>query len=71
MPVRIAFAVNQNAHIEARHFGEAINYLQNVIHLDNKDQKAIALLEQFLKIAEYQNRDKFGSTNLDMDPWLE
>ncbi|MBN1144211.1 MAG: hypothetical protein JXA72_07300 [Bacteroidales bacterium] len=27
MPVRIAFAVNQNAHIEARHFGDADKYI--------------------------------------------
>lgn len=27
MPVRIAFAVNHNAHIEARHFGDADKYL--------------------------------------------
>ena len=57
--------------ISEQKFGEAINYLQNVVNLDNKNQEAIALLEQIQKIVEYQNRDLFGSTNLDMDPWLE
>ncbi|MBN2812993.1 MAG: hypothetical protein JXQ80_02890 [Bacteroidales bacterium] len=57
--------------ISEQKFGEAINCLQNVVNLDNKNQEAIALLEQIQKIVEYQNRDLFGSTNLDMDPWFE
>lgn len=66
-----AFTVVANQLIGEQKFGEAINYLQNVIDLDHENQKAIALLEQVKKIAAYQNRDLFGSTNLDMDPWLE
>ena len=52
-------------------FGEAINYLQKILEADNKNEKALALMEQVKKILEYQNRDIFGSTNLNMDPWLE
>ena len=42
-----------------------------IIEADNKNEKALAYLEQLKKILEYQNRDIFGSTNLNMDPWLE
>jgi len=52
-------------------YGEAINYLQKIIEADNKNERALALMEQLKKIMEYQNRDIFGSTNLNMDPWFE
>jgi len=51
--------------------GEAINYLQKIIETDNKNEEALVLMEQIKKILEYQNRDIFASTNLNMDPWLE
>jgi len=57
--------------ISEQNFREAINYLQRIIETDNKNEKALALMEQLKKILEYQNRDIFASTNLDMDPWLE
>ncbi|MBN2482146.1 MAG: hypothetical protein JXB19_10420 [Bacteroidales bacterium] len=60
-----------NKLISEQRFGEAINYLQKIIDADKKNKKAIALKEQIQKILEYLNRDLFGSTNLDMDPWLE
>jgi len=57
--------------ISEQKYGEAINYLQKIIETDNKNERALALMEQLKKIMEYQNRDIFGSTNLNMDPWLE
>ncbi len=57
--------------ISEQKFGEAINFLQKIVDADPTNKKAIALLEQVKKILEYQNRDIFGSTNLDMDPWFE
>jgi hypothetical protein len=57
--------------ISEQKFGEAINYLQQIMDTDGENTKALALMEQIKKIVEYQNRDYFGSTNLDMDPWLE
>jgi Tfp pilus assembly protein PilF len=52
-------------------YGEAINYLQKILETGYKNEKALALMEQLKKIMEYQNRDIFGSTNLNMDPWFE
>lgn len=52
-------------------YGEAINFLQKILETDNKNERAMALLEQIKRIMEYQNRDIFGSTNLNMDPWFE
>jgi Tfp pilus assembly protein PilF len=57
--------------ISKQKFGEALNYMQKIIETDNKNEKALILMEQIKKIVEYQNRDIFESTNLDMDPWLE
>ncbi|MBN1183996.1 MAG: hypothetical protein JXB49_17010 [Bacteroidales bacterium] len=57
--------------ISEQKYGEAINYLQKIIDQDINNTEALLLLEQIKKIVEYQNRDLFGSTNLDMDPWLE
>jgi Tfp pilus assembly protein PilF len=51
-------------------YGEAINYLQKILETGYKNEKALALMEQLKKIMEYQNRDIFGSTNLNMDPWV-
>jgi uncharacterized Zn finger protein len=52
-------------------YGEAINYLQNILEQEPKNKQAAALLEQIETILKYCNRDIFASTNLDMDPWLE
>ncbi|MBN2862311.1 MAG: hypothetical protein JXN62_04055 [Bacteroidales bacterium] len=52
-------------------FGEAINFLQNILEKDQNNKTVLVLMEQLKKIVEYQNRDIFGSTNIDMDPWLE
>lgn len=52
-------------------YGEAINFLQKILETDKKNERAMALLEQIKRIMEYQNRDIFGSTNLNMDPWFE
>ena len=60
-----------NKLISEQKFGEAINYLQKIIENDDKNKKALAYMEQVKKILEYQTRDIFGSTNLNMDPWLE
>ncbi len=60
-----------NKLISEQKFGEAINYLQKIIEKDDKNKKALAYMEQIKKILEYQNRDIFGSTNLNMDPWFE
>ena len=60
-----------NKLISEQKFGEAINYLQKIIEKDDKNKKALAYMKQIKKILEYQNRDIFGSTNLNMDPWFE
>ncbi|MBN2610544.1 MAG: hypothetical protein JXB00_03220 [Bacteroidales bacterium] len=52
-------------------YGEAINYLQKIIDEDNKNMVAVRLKEHIERILGYSNRDYFGATNLDMDPWLE
>jgi len=52
-------------------YGEAINYLQKIIEADSANKEAASLMEQLKKILEYENRDIFGSTNLNMDPWFE
>ncbi|MDD2198040.1 MAG: hypothetical protein PHE03_05655 [Bacteroidales bacterium] len=52
-------------------FGEAINYLHQVIDYDKDNTQAKVLLEQVKKINQFQSRDIFAQTNLDMDPWLE
>lgn len=57
--------------ISKQKYGEAINYLKKIAEEDNKNKTAMAIKEQVQKILDYQNRDIFGSTNLDMDPWLE
>jgi len=57
--------------VSEQKYGEAINYLQTIINKDKNNKEALTLLEQIKKITKYQNRDIFGSTNLDMDPWLE
>lgn len=65
------FFIITNKLISEQKFGEAINYLQALLEKDNKNEKALALMEQIKKIVEYKNRDIFGSTNLNMDPWFE
>ncbi len=65
------FEIAVNKLINEEKFGEAINYLQKIVEKDDRNERAIAYMEQIKKILEYQNRDIFGSTNLDMDPWLE
>lgn len=65
------FKITVNKLITEEKFGEAINYLQKIIDSDSNNVQAVALMEQLKKILEYQNRDIFGSTNLNMDPWLE
>jgi uncharacterized Zn finger protein len=57
--------------INQKKFGEAINYLQKILKTGTNKKEVSILLEQIKKIAEYQNKDIFSSTNLDMDPWLE
>lgn len=57
--------------ISKQKYGEALNYRQKILDTGNKNEKILILMEQIKKILEYQNRDIFGSTNLDMDPWLE
>ncbi|MFO8021201.1 MAG: hypothetical protein R6U65_01950 [Perlabentimonas sp.] len=57
--------------ISEQKYGEAINYLQGIIDLDEKNEKAKVYLQQVKKINEYQTRDIYGTTNLNMDPWLE
>jgi len=65
------FFLITNKLISEQKFGEVINYLQKILETDPKNERALTLLEQIKKIVEYQNRDIFGSTNLNMDPWLE
>lgn len=60
-----------NRFIREENYGEAINYLQKIIEADSANKEAASLMEQLKKILEYQNRDIFGSTNLNMDPWFE
>jgi len=60
-----------NRFIREEKYGEAINYLQKIIDSDRRNEQAMVLMEQLKKILEYQNRDIFGSTNLNMDPWFE
>ena len=64
------FKIEVNKLISEEKYGEAINYLQRIIESDNANKEALTLMEQLKKILEYQNRDIFGSTNLDMDPWF-
>ena len=60
-----------NRFIREEKYGEAINYLQKIIDSDRRNEQAMVLMVQLKKILEYQNRDIFGSTNLNMDPWFE
>jgi ubiquinone/menaquinone biosynthesis C-methylase UbiE len=60
-----------NHFISEEKYGEAINYLQKIIETDGDNKEAATLMGQLKKILEYQNRDIFGSTNLNMDPWFE
>ncbi|MFP4557084.1 MAG: hypothetical protein ACLFNU_09455 [Bacteroidales bacterium] len=57
--------------VSEQKYGEAINYLQRIIDEDQKNEGAKAYLQQIKKINEYQTRDIYGTTNLNMDPWLE
>lgn len=57
--------------VSEQKFGEAINELEKMIAANKENLKAQTLLEHLEKIVEYQNKDIFSSTNLDMDPWLE
>lgn len=52
-------------------YSEAINYLQQVIEHDKGNTQAKIFLEQIKKINQFQSRDIFAQTNLDMDPWFE
>lgn len=65
------FKIAVNKLISEEKYGEAINYLQKIIEADSDNKEAASLMEQLKKILEYQNRDIFGSTNLNMDPWFE
>jgi len=65
------FFLITNKLISEQKFGEAINYLQKILEKDKSNKQALVLLEYLNKILEYQNSDIFGSTNLNMDPWLE
>ncbi|HCY01072.1 MAG TPA: hypothetical protein DG754_13115 [Bacteroidales bacterium] len=60
-----------NRLIGEQKFGEAINYLQQVIEYDKNNTQAKVLLEQIKKINQFRTRDVFATTNLDMDPWFE
>jgi hypothetical protein len=57
--------------ISQQKFGEAINKLNKIKTSDKNNLEVQALLEHLKKIVEYQNKDIFSSTNLNMDPWLE
>lgn len=57
--------------VSEQKFGEAINKLKKMKESDKMNLKVQALLEHLGKIVEYQNKDIFSSTNLNMDPWLE
>ncbi len=65
------FILKVNQFIREEKYGEAVNYLQKIIEADSTNKEAVSLMEQLKKILEYRNRDIFGSTNLDMDPWFE
>ncbi|MDY0202154.1 MAG: hypothetical protein WC951_05670 [Bacteroidales bacterium] len=52
-------------------YGEAINYLHQIIELDEDNTQAKILLEQVKKVNQFLSRDIFAQTNLDMDPWFE
>jgi cytochrome c-type biogenesis protein CcmH/NrfG len=65
------FILAVNQFIREEKYGEAVNYLQKILGEDSANKEAASLMEQLKKILEYQNRDIFGSTNLDMDPWFE
>ena len=65
------FIETVNKLVSEEKFGEAINYLQKIIDSDSTNEQAATLLKHLKKILEYKNRDVFGSTNLNMDPWLE
>lgn len=51
-------------------YGEAINYLTRMKEEYPDNDEIDKLLDQLRKITEYLNRDIFGDTNLDMDPWF-
>lgn len=65
------FKLTVNQLIRDEKYGEAVNYLQKIISEDSDNKEAAIMMEQLMKILEYRNRDIFGSTNLDMDPWFE
>jgi hypothetical protein len=65
------FILTVNQFIREEKYGEAVNYLQKIISEERANKEAASLMEQLMKILEYRNRDIFGLTNLDMDPWFE
>lgn len=50
---------------------EAMAYLQDILNQDPGNIQAQALLDIYIYIVKYNNRDIYAATNLDMDPWLE
>jgi hypothetical protein len=46
-------------------------YLQDILNQDPGNIQAQALLDIYIYIVKYNNRDIYAATNLDMDPWLE
>ncbi len=71
MNSNIDFKDKVNKLISEQNFSEAINVLQKVLQNDTENVQAKVLLDQVQKINQFHIRDIYGSTNLDMDPWLE
>ena len=71
MNSNIDFKDKVNKLISEQNLSEAINVLQKVLQNDTENVQAKVLLDQVQKINQFHIRDIYGSTNLDMDPWLE
>ena len=70
-PNTMAIILAAQNYLSRQEYGQAINCLLKILETDPENKEASVLLEQVRKITEYQHRDIFSATNLDIDPWLE
>ncbi|MCW0484915.1 hypothetical protein [Gaoshiqia sediminis] len=70
-PNTMAIMLAAQNYLSRQEYGQAINCLLKILETDPENKEASVLLEQVREITEYQHRDIFSATNLDMDPWLE
>ncbi len=59
-----------NKLIAERKFGDALNLLKTYVKNNGNTAEIEALIAQIQLSADFENRDIYGNTNLDMDPWF-